>query len=158
MRCERFLVSARDSSHKYTPQSVKLQNILYECPLTPRPRAGIVTSHRPNSNSGSGGPGSKGPSRTRRRGWREQHPAGAVTVGGGVEGHVRRAAQRRRLPVVGHHVREGTAGAEASDGAALPAIVGPPVEHRHSPARRRSTQVAGRRRLDREARRLWHDG
>ena len=79
-----------------------------------------MTSHQPNSNLGSGGPGSrsKGPGDTRPRGLQEKHPAGAV--GGCVEEHVRRAAQRRRLPVVGHHVREGAARAEASDSAALP--------------------------------------
>ena len=83
--------------------------------------------------------------RVRRR--RENHPAGAV--GGGVEQHIRRAGQRRLLPGVGHHVREGAVLAEASDGAALPAVVGPPVEH--SPANQRNAQVAGRHRLDREA-------
>jgi hypothetical protein len=41
---------------------------------------------------------------------------------------VRRAAQRRRLPGVGHRVLERGARAEAGDGAALPAIVRPPVE------------------------------
>ena len=58
-------------------------------------------------------------------------------------------------------MREGAARAEASDGAALPAIVtvGPPVKH--GPAHHRSAQVAGRRRLDREASRRdlgWRDG
>ena len=42
-----------------------------------------------------------------RQGRREKHPAGAV--GGCVEECVRCAAQHRRLPVVGHHVREGAA-------------------------------------------------
>ena len=131
----------------------KLQNILCECPLTSRPGGAGSCDGR------VGGPGSKGAGHTRRRGRPEKHPAGAV--GDGVEERVRRAAQRRRLPVVGHHrdVREGAARAEASDGAALPAIVGPPVEH--SPAHQRSTHVTGRRRLDREAcrrDRRWRDG
>ena len=106
-----------------------------------------MTSRRPNSTLGPGGPGSKGPGHTRRRGRREKHPAGAV--GGGAEQRVRRAAQRRRLPGVCHHVQEGAARAEASDGSALPAVVGPPVDH--GPAHQRSAQVAGRRRHDREA-------
>ena len=108
-----------------------------------------MTSHQPNSNLGSGGPGSrsKGPGDTRPRGLQEKHPAGAV--GGCVEEHVRRAAQRRRLPVVGHHVREGAARAEASDSAALPGSASHcrttvPVEH--SPAHQRSAQGAGRER------------
>ena len=45
-------------------------------------------------------------------------------------------------------MREGAARAEAGDSSALPAVVGPPVEHR--PAHQRGTQVAGRRRIDRE--------
>ena len=59
------------------------------------------------------------------------------------------------MPGVGHHVREGPARTKASDGSALPAIVGPPVEHRPAHQRsaqlQRSAQVAGWRRLDREA-------
>ena len=132
-----------------------MQNILCECPLTSRP--GAVTSLRPNSNLGSGGPGSKGPGHTRRLGRREKHPSGAV--GGGVEERARLAAQRRRLPVVGHHMREGAARAGADDGAVLPAVVGPPVEH--SPAHQRIAQVAGLRPLDLEAcrrTRWWRDG
>ena len=83
-----------------------------------------MTSRRPNSNVGSGGPGSKGPDHTRRRGrerstQREPQEAASRSV----------SAVRRRLQVVGHHVREGAARTKASDGAALPAIVGPPVEH-----------------------------
>ena len=68
----------------------------------PAPRgAGAVTSHRPNPNSGPGGPRPvDDPAGSGGR--REKHPAGAV--GGGVKQCVCRAAQRRRLPVVGHHV------------------------------------------------------
>ena len=59
------------------------------------------------------------------------------------------------MPGVGHHVREGPARTKASDGAALAAIIGPPVEHRPAQQRsaqlQRSAQVAGWRRLDREA-------
>ena len=48
------------------------------------------------------------------------HPAGAIGSGS-------LTAQHGRLPNVGHHVlKEGTARAEASDGAALTAVVGPP--------------------------------
>ena len=85
-----------------------------------------MTSHRPNSNLGSGGAGAEGPG---------PHPppgparaaAGAGEsrpLGGGVEQRVRRAAQRRCLPGVSHHVREGGARADAGDGSALPAVVG----------------------------------
>ena len=45
-------------------------------------------------------------------------------------------------------MREGAARTKASDGAALQAIVGPPVKH--GPAHQRSAKVAGRRHLDRE--------
>jgi hypothetical protein len=70
------------------------------------------------------------------RGGERQHPP--ATVGGGVEQRVRRAAQRRplRLPGVGHHGRERAARAEASDGAAPPSIVRPPVEHLQAHGRR----------------------
>ena len=54
-------------------------------PPGPLPGAEAVTSHQPNSNLGPGGLGPKGSGHTRRRGRREQHPAGAV--GGGVEQH-----------------------------------------------------------------------
>ena len=94
-----------------------------------------------------GGQGPRGPGHTLCRGRREKRLGEAV--GGGIEQRVRRAAQRRRLPGVGHHVREGAARAEAGDDAALPAVVGPPVEH--SPSHQRGAQVAGRRRLDRKA-------
>ena len=55
------------------------------CFFAARPGAEAVTSHQPNSNLGPGGLGPKGSGHTRRRGRREQHPAGAV--GGGVEQH-----------------------------------------------------------------------
>ena len=64
-----------------------------------------------------------------------------------VEQRVRRDAQRRRLPDVGPHVREGAAREGAFDGAALPAVVGPQVEQ--GPAQQRCAQVAGRHRLHR---------
>ena len=78
----------------------------------PRPTLATVTSHRPQTRgplvAGAGeNPGERS---IRRRGRREAHAAGAG--GGGVEERVRRAAQRRRLPGVGHHVREGAARAE----------------------------------------------
>ena len=82
-----------------------------------------------------GGQGSKGPGYTSSRGRLEKHSAGAVEAG--VEERVCCAAQRQRLSVVGHHVREGAPRTEASDSAALPAIIRPPVEH--SPAQQRST-------------------
>ena len=78
--------------------------------LSSSEEVGAVTSHRPNSDLGSGGPGSKGPVHILCRGRQEKHTAGAVE--GGVEQRVRRAAQRRRLPGAGHHVREGAARAE----------------------------------------------
>ena len=56
-------------------------------------------------------------------------------------------------------MREGASWAEASDGAALPAICWPPAEH--SSAHQRSAQVAWWPRLDREARqrdRRWREG
>jgi hypothetical protein len=71
----------------------------------------------------------------------EQHPAD--TVGGSVEQRVRSAAQGRCLPRVCHHVREGAAGAEARDGAALPPVRLPPVEE--PPAHERRSKVARRR-------------
>ena len=40
MRYEAFIISARDSSHKYTQQGVKLQNIL----RLSGPRPGAVTA------------------------------------------------------------------------------------------------------------------
>ena len=83
---------------------------------------------------------------TRGRG--EQHPTDAV--GGGVEQRVRRAAQRRRLPGVRHHVRQRTTRAEAGNGAAVPPVLGPPVEDR--PPHERRTKVAMGRLGDREAR------
>ena len=49
-------------------------------------------------------------------------------VARGVEQRFHRAAQRRRLPSVNDRVREGAARAEASDGAALPTVVGPTEE------------------------------
>ena len=117
--------------------------------MTSRPRAGSCDEPPTKLKLRVGGPGSKGSGHTRRRDRREKQPAGAVRGPGGVEERVRRAvhrddAQRRRLPVLGHNVREGAARAEASDGAVLPAIVKPPVEP--SPAHQRSAQVAGRRR------------
>ena len=106
---------------------------------------------RPATGSGQvagglppGGQGPRGPGYALCRGRREK--CSGEAVGGGVEHRVRRAAQRRRLPGVGHHVREGTARVEAGDDAALPAVVGPPVKH--SPSRQRGAQVAGWRRLD----------
>ena len=53
-------------------------------------------------------------------------------MGGSVEQRVCRAAQRCHLPGVRHHagVQERAAGAEACDGAALPPVLGPPVEDR----------------------------
>ena len=102
-----------------------------------------------NSNLGSGGPGPRA---------RATPAAGAgenstqQTVGGGVEQPVRRAAQRRRLSGVSHHVREGAAWAEAGesgDCVALPAVVESPIEHR--PVHQCGAQVAGLRRIDREA-------
>ena len=92
------------------------------------------------------------PAVTRRPSCREKHPVGAV--GGGVEQLVRRAAQRRRLPGVGHHMQAGAVRAEDGYYPALPVVAGPPVEH--SPAHTRSAQVAGRHCIDREAcRRDW---
>ncbi len=77
--------------------------------------ARAVTSHRPNSNSGPGGSWPKGPGDPELEGGgrREEHPAGAE--GGGVEQRVGRAAQRRRLPGVGRHVRERAGRTEARD-------------------------------------------
>ena len=46
-------------------------------------------------------------------------------------------------------MREGATRAEAGDGSALPAVIGPPVDNR--PAHQRSAQVSGRPRLDRQA-------
>ena len=76
-------------------------------------------------------------------GRRAQHPAGAV--GGCVEQCVRRAAKRRRLPCVRHHVLGHAARAEAGDDAALPSVLGPPVEDR-APHERRS-KVTRRRQV-----------
>ncbi len=75
------------------------------------------------------------------RGRGEEHPTGAVRSG--IEQRVRRAAQRRRLPGVSHNMREGAARAETRQGAALPALVRPPVEQR--PPHQRCPQVSGRR-------------
>ena len=58
MRCETFIISARDCSHKYTPQACgarcKMQNILFEClsPTSPPGRLGprlSTAGRRPGS-------------------------------------------------------------------------------------------------------------
>ena len=85
-------------------------------------------------------------------------PARGTLSGGGVEECLRRAAQRRSLPGVGHHVREGAArrgGRRCLRRAASRRMA------TTSPAHHRSAQVAGRRLLDREAcrrDRRWRDG
>ena len=90
MRFGTFVVSYRDSSHKYTPQGVKLlssagdrrrhqQNMLCECPLTrtvppgPGPRAASVGAGERSNLAGLGsqlemaaGPGSQTATRTAR--------------------------------------------------------------------------------------------
>ena len=85
----------------------------------------------PPTNSNLGSPGGPWPlpkglgGHTSRWGRREQQPTGAVR--GGVKERFCRAAQRRRLQDVGHHVREGSALANGGYGSALPAVVGQPV-------------------------------
>jgi hypothetical protein len=112
-----------------------------------------VTGHRPNSKlwpgvtAGPGAPRRWGPFDPSGGGGGQQHPA--ITVGGGVEQRVSRAAQDRGLPGVSHHVREGAARAEACDAAALPAIGWPPVED--GSAHESSTEVARGRCVDGEA-------
>ena len=135
MQYETFIISAHDSSIIYTKRC-KLQNILCECLLTSLP--GVGSSDKPQTKLKlrvKGGQGLKGPGYTSSRGRLEKHSSEAVEAG--VEERVSSATQRQRLSVVGHHVREGAVWAEASDGAALPAINRPPVEH--SPAHQRST-------------------
>ena len=88
------------------------------------PGPGAVTGHRPNSNLGSGGPGSKGPGHTCCLSRREKHPAGAV--GGCVEECICRDAQHRRLPVVCHPSQPATRGSSSVRPSVRSTTAGPP--------------------------------
>ena len=79
-------------------------------------------------------PPSRGAGRPRRQG------AGESSVEGGFQQRAGRAVQRRRLPDVRYFVRKLATRADASDCAALPSVLGPPVED--GPADERRTKVA----------------
>ena len=113
------------------------QNILCECPLTSQLLAGSCYEPPTKLKLGVGGPGAEGPGPHPPRGLAREAPSGSRRRRH--RAAVRLAAKRRRLP----GVREGASRAEAGDGAALQAVVGPPVEHR--PALQLGAQVAGRR-------------
>ena len=76
---------------------------------------------------------------------RKQDPT--LAIRGGVKECVCGAAQHRRMPRVGDHVRrQGAARAEACDCTALPPVGRPPVEQR--PPHKRRVEIARRRSID----------